>query len=69
MRNNIEAERGRLGLTRKDLALELGISQKTYSLYVRGTNPIPSDTLIKMARLFQCSTDYLLGYDSKQDSA
>lgn len=69
MRNNIEAERGRLGLTRKDLALELGISQKTYSLYVREINPIPSDILLKMARLFQCTTDYLLDYNCKQDSA
>ncbi len=69
MRNNIEAERGRLGLTKKEISLTLGISQKTYSLYIRGKNPIPSDTLLKMARLFNCSTDYLLGYDGRKNSA
>jgi len=69
MRNNIEAERARAGLTKKDLALKLGISQKTYSLYVRGINPIPSDTLVKMARMFHCQTDYLLGLDVGKNSA
>lgn len=69
MRNNIEAERGRFGLTRKELASKLGISQKTYSVYVRGINPIPSDVLLRMAALFHCSTDYLLEVDNQQASA
>lgn len=68
MRNNIEAERGRMGLTKKEISLMLGISQKTYSLYIRGKNPIPSDILLKMAKMFHCSADYLLGYDSSEYS-
>lgn len=60
MNTNIEAERGRLQLTKEALSHELGISSKTYLAYVRG-KPIPSDILINMAKLFNCSTDYLLG--------
>ena len=36
MRNNIEAERGRLQMTKEKLSNELGISSKTYLSYVRG---------------------------------
>lgn len=63
MFSNIEAERGRYQLTKEDLSKALGISSKTYLSYVRGERPIPSDKLLKMAALFSCSTDYLLGLD------
>lgn len=61
MRVNIEAERGRLQLTKEEISKELGISSKTYLHYIRGNTPIPSDVLVKMATLFHCSVDYLLG--------
>ena len=60
MRMNIEAERARLGMSKEELSKELGISSKTYSKYVGGS-PISSDVLLKMAELFGCSIDYLLG--------
>lgn len=66
MNLNIEAERARKQLTMVDAAKELGICAKTYSNYVNGCVPIPSDVLIRMARLFQCSADYLLGIDEMQ---
>ena len=59
MRNNIEAERGRLGLTKEEISSRLGITSKTYNHYISGS-PIPSDVLERMARLFNCSVDYLL---------
>lgn len=61
MRINIEAERGRLQLTKRDMAKALGITPKTYLSYIREENPIPSDKLLKMSGMFGCSTDYLLG--------
>ncbi len=61
---NIEAERARKQLTMAALADQLGICAKTYSEYVRGRTPIPSNVLIDMAKLFNCSTDYLLGIDT-----
>ena len=67
---NIEAERGRKQLTKEDLSKSLGVSSKTYSSYVRGERPIPSDKLVMLAQLFHCSTDYLLGLNDRQrDSA
>ena len=60
MRNNIEAERGRLQLTKEELSKMLGVTSKTYLAYVRG-NPIPSTILIEMSKIFGCTIDYLLG--------
>ena len=62
MRMNIEAERARAGMTKNELSEKLGISQKTYVQYVNGS-PSSSDVLEKMAVLFNCSIDYLLGID------
>lgn len=65
MLENIEAERGRLQLTKEQLSEELGISGRTYTNYIREETPIPSNVLIRMARLFRCTTDYLLGLKKK----
>ncbi len=69
MNVNIEAERVRGQMTKEELSAKLGISSKTYSNYVKGDTPIPSDVLVNMARLFNCRTDYLLGLDTGQTSA
>lgn len=60
MRDNIEAERGRKNMSKEGLSRHLGITSRTYWNYIEG-KPIPSDKLVAMARLFDCSTDYLLG--------
>lgn len=60
MRKNIEAERGRMGLSKEALSKKLQITPKTYNGYVGG-NSIPSDVLVAMADLFDCRVDYLLG--------
>ena len=57
---NIEAERGRKGFTKTQLSQKLGISLSTYSTYLKGGS-IPSDKLVQMADLFNCTVDYLLG--------
>lgn len=57
---NIEAERVRRQMSQTDIAAMLAISQKTYSSYVRGITPIPSDILLQLASLFGCDIDYLL---------
>ena len=59
--NNIEAERARNLMTKGQLAEKLGVSTKTLKAYSLGINPIPSDILIKMSKLFNRSVDYLLG--------
>lgn len=58
---NIEAERARLGLSKGDFVKTLGIAIKTYYNWLNGANPIPSDALIKMSKLFNVTLEYLLG--------
>ena len=57
---NIEAERARNGVSNDTLAEELGVSRKTLFNWMEKGN-IPTSALIRMANLFNCSIDYLLG--------
>lgn len=57
---NIEAERARHGLNADELAQKLGVSRKTLYNWTNNGN-IPSSALIRMADIFQCTVDYLLG--------
>lgn len=66
MLTNIEAERGRLQLTKEEISKNLGITSKTYLAYIRG-KPIPSNVLIKMSRMFGRSVDYLLGLTTEPE--
>ena len=68
MRANIEAERGRMQMTKEAMSRELGISPRTYWSYLHD-GPIPSDKLIAMSRLFNCTTDYLLGLSENRAGA
>ena len=58
---NIEAERVRCGLSRTAMAEQLGVSRGTVRGWLRGDAEIPAAKLAEMARLFHCSSDYLLG--------
>lgn len=48
-------------LTQKEIADILHIKQNTYSQYENGHRQIPIESLIKLARLYDTSIDYLLG--------
>ncbi len=48
-------------LTQSQLAKILGMSQTGYSKYETGENDIPTQILIKLARYYNTSIDYLLG--------
>lgn len=48
-------------LTQTAVAKMLGMSQTGYSKYETGENDIPTQVLIKLARFYQTSVDYLLG--------
>lgn len=48
-------------LNQTQVAKELNCSQRTYSYYESGGHDIPTETLIKLADLFNVSIDYLLG--------
>lgn len=59
MRVNIEAERGRLQMSKTQICRFLDITSKTYNGYIRG-NSIPSTVLEKLKELTGKSVDYLL---------
>lgn len=48
-------------LSQKTIADYLGCSQVAYSYYEIGKRALPVDLLCKLADLYNCSTDYLLG--------
>lgn len=47
--------------TQQQIADYLGIRQTVYSRYERGFQTIPLEHLIRLADLYDVSTDYLLG--------
>lgn len=48
-------------LTQKQVADYLNMKQPQYSRYERGLRDIPTDVLILLSRLYNTSTDYILG--------
>ena len=54
-------------LNQTQVAKILGMSQTGYSKYETGENDIPTAVLIKLARFYGTSIDYLLGETSTQE--
>lgn len=54
-------------LSQRMVAEHLGMSQTGYSKYETGENDIPTTVLIKLARFYQTSVDYLLGETDRKD--
>ena len=48
------------GATQQQLSKVLNIKQNTYSQYENGSRQIPIDVLIKLAKYYEVSVDYLL---------
>ena len=48
-------------MTQTQIAKMLGMSQTGYSKYETGENDIPTSILIKLARFYNTSIDYILG--------
>ncbi len=63
MKNRIKELRTALNLTQKELGKKLNIAESTISLYESGKREPDNATLIKLADIFEVSTDYLLHRD------
>ena len=50
-----------MDMNQTQIAKMLGMSQTGYSKYETGENDIPTEVLIKLARFYGTSIDYLLG--------
>ncbi len=49
------------GLTQQKMADSIGVALRSYQCYETGTRSPSFDTLIRIADILECSTDYLLG--------
>ena len=65
---NIRALREDNDLTQKHISDFLNCSQQVYSNYELGQRDIPTEVLIKLARYYGVSTDYLLGLTDEKES-
>ena len=54
-------------LNQTQLAKMLGMSQTGYSKYETGENDVPTAVLIKLARFYNVSIDYLLGETDRRE--
>lgn len=66
VKNRIAELRRSEGMNQRELGEKLGVGQTTVSAWERGQNEPDRETLFKMAKLFNASIDYVLGY--KEDS-
>lgn len=51
------------GLTQVAVAKYLNVKQNTYSQYENGKRQLPYDALIKLAKFYKVTTDYILGLE------
>ena len=57
----LKQTREHLKISRKDVAEHLGIAVRTYASYENGEREPNSETLISLSKLYNVSTDYMLG--------
>lgn len=54
-------------LSQKDLAVKAGVTESAMSYYVKGERTPRGEVLSRIAKALNCSTDYLLGNDLKDN--
>lgn len=52
--------------TQKEIAEYLFCDQSLYSKYERGVREVPVSVIIKLAKLYDTSTDYILGLSDEK---
>ncbi len=67
MYNRIRDLREDKDLNQTQIAKMLGMSQTGYSKYETGENDIPTAILIKLARFYNVSVDYILGESNNKE--
>jgi transcriptional regulator with XRE-family HTH domain len=61
----IKELRKQRGLTQRQMAQIFGITERNYQRYESTDSP-SNDTLVKLAKFFEVSTDYLIGQNTKK---
>lgn len=65
--NVLKTQRLKKNMTQAQLAQKLGVTKSVISAYETGLRLPSYDILIHIARIFNVSTDFLLGVENKQD--
>lgn len=60
MRNRVKDLREDHDLKQKEIAAQIGITQRKYSYIETGAQPLTDEILIKLANYYQVSIDYIL---------
>ena len=60
MKDRVKDLREDHDLTQQKLAEALGITQRKYSYVETGTQPLTAELLVKLARFYGVTTDYIL---------
>lgn len=60
MNNRIKDLREDCDLTQTQVASAIGITQRKYSYIETGTQPLTEEVLVKLAKFYKVSTDYIL---------
>lgn len=61
----LKIERIKRGWTQEDVAKMLNMSRGAYAQYETGTNTPTTENIIKLAQIYNVSTDYLLCFSIK----
>src|SRR5690625_1913510 len=57
-----------LRIDQKEMGNKLNVSQSAYGYYEQGRNEPSLETLVKIARIFDVTTDYLLGLSNTREN-
>jgi len=61
MKGNLKEAREAFGYTQKQIAEAIGVPQRTYGSWERGEREYNADDAVKIADVYECSLEYLLG--------
>ena len=65
--NTLKPLRLKKNMTQAQLARQLGVTKSVISAYETGLRSPSYDVLVCIAKIFNVSTDYLLGVENKQE--
>ncbi len=69
MKNYIRSERVRLGMTARELADKVGVSESTITAWENEKRDPNLSYLVGLAKTFSCSVDYLLGLSDERKAS
>jgi transcriptional regulator with XRE-family HTH domain len=64
--NRIRKELSTIGISQRALAKLLGVTEVTITRYIKGERTPRASIAAKMAEVFRCSVEYLLGIKEKE---